>query len=118
MDQIPRPYPSREKVTADDDTVLSKVSTLWRRCMDTDERSRVCIARSEQRIAESDRRMNGRTIALRQPSSRPDKRINRQALREQLCAARARSELLMRQTREIIARSRALRSRALMIEPV
>ena len=113
MDQIPRPYPSREKVTADDDTVLSKVSTLWRRCINTNEQSLVCIARSEQRIAESDRRMNGHTIALRQPSSGPYKRINRQALREQLCATRARSELLMRQTREIIARSRAP-----MIEPV
>ena len=107
MDQIPRPYP-RARVVADDDTVLSKVSTLWRRYTDTVERSRVCIARSEQRITESDGRMNGRTIVLRQPSSRPDKRINRQALRERLCATRARSELLMRQTRDIIARSRAL----------
>ena len=107
MDQIPRPYP-RARVVADDDTVLSKIRTLWRRCMGTVERSRACIARSEQRVAESDRRMNGRTIALRQPSSRPDERINRQALREQLRATRAKSELLMRQTRDIIARSRAL----------
>jgi hypothetical protein len=111
MDQIPQPYAPRARVAADGETVLSKVNTLWRRCIDTVERSRICIARSEQRMAASDRRMNGRTIAPRQPR-RPDNRINRQALREQLRATRARSELLLRQTRDTITRSRAL-----MIEP-
>lgn len=107
------PYLPRTEVGADGDTILSTCTTLWRRCMDTVERSHSRIARSEQRIFESDQRMNGRAIALRQPSSRPDERINRQALREQLCATRARSELLMRQTRDIIARSRVL-----LIEPI
>ena len=101
------PYLLRARVVPDDLTVLSKVSTLWRRSIDTIERSRICIARSEQRIAASDRLMNGRTIVQRQPSC-SYKLLNRPALREQVRATRARSELLLRQTRDIIARSRAL----------
>jgi hypothetical protein len=77
MDQILRPYLPRPKVAADDHTLLSKVGTLRRRCMDTIERSRVRISRSGQR--EQQRR-----------------------------AIRASSELLLRQTRKIIARNRAL----------
>ena len=108
MDQILGPY-----LAAGDDTLLSKISALGRRCMDTVVRSRVCIARSEQRIVESNRRTNGHAIAPQQRSSRPDNGINRPGLREQVRATRARSELLLRQTRNIIARSRAL-----LIEPI
>lgn len=112
MDPIPRPYP-RTGVVADDDTVLPKVTTLWQRCMDTVERSRVCIERSEQRIAESDARMNGWTIRAEIAEQPLGRRVNRQALRERLCSTRVKSQLLMRQTRDIIARSRAL-----LIEPL
>ena len=73
-------------------------------------------------MTESDRRMTGTNgaTAVRVPvraantRQRPIyDRINRDALREQIRRTRAKSELVFRQTREIIARTRAL-----LIEPI
>ena len=101
------------QVAADGDALLLKISTMCRRCVESIERSSVRIARSGQLMAESDRRTNARK-AVRAPIRAANiKRELISDLIERVGQTRARSELILGRTREVIARSRAL-----LIEPI
>ena len=115
-------YNFSNRATADGDALLLKIGFMCRGRVELVERSEACIARSGQLIAESDQRMtraNG-PKAVRAPVRAATARLkpiydrfNRHALREQVRQTRARSERIFRQTRNVIARSRAL-----LIEPI
>ena len=101
------------QVAADGDALLLKISTMCRRRVESIERSSVRIARSGQLMAESDRRTNARK-AVRAPIRAANiKRGLISDLIERVRQTRARSELILGRTREVIARSRAL-----LIEPI
>ena len=115
-------YNFTNRATADGDALLLKIGFMCRGRVELVERSEACIARSGQLIAESGQRMTRASgpKAVRAPVRAATARLkpiydrfNRHALREQVRQTRARGERIFRQTRNVIARSRAL-----LIEPI
>ena len=104
---------------ADRDTLLLKIGIMYRRCVKSVEGSRVRIARSGQLMAESNTRTSAKVVRAPIHPAKMDRQLipdwikHPESLLERVRQTRERSELLLRQTREIITRSRAM-----MIEPL